>query len=185
MFLGPLHTQDWGPMTITLQALSFVQKVELVQVHFTLRLWDQWSKWMQDGFLHGIKWIVFYGHLDYFQKPPPGGRPNTKTGRLCHSKSHNQCFIMFLSCVKTLHEYKFIEIAFGWGSNHIWLHTTLEGPWPHYIILEVSWDGLYTLLLGSHNFMVTALGSCVKWPLGFLYPNEKVSSNDEVVTVRL
>jgi hypothetical protein len=30
--------------------------------------------------------------------------------------------------------------------------------------LEVCWDGLWTLL-GSHNFMVTALGSCVKWPL--------------------
>ena len=24
-------------------------------------------------------------------------------------------------------------------------------------------------LLGSHNFMVTALGSCVKWPLGPLH----------------
>ena len=29
------------------------------------------------------------------------------------------------------HESKFIEIAFGWGPNHIWLHTTLEDPWPH------------------------------------------------------
>jgi hypothetical protein len=25
---------------------------------------------------------------------------------------------------------------------------------------------LDTFLLGFHNFMVTALGSCVKWPLG-------------------
>ena len=34
------------------------------------------------------------------------------------------------------------------------------------MILEVSWDGLWTLFfLVSHNFMVTALGSCVKWPL--------------------
>ena len=24
-------------------------------------------------------------------------------------------------------------------------------------------------LLGSHKFMVTALGSCVKWPLGMAY----------------
>jgi hypothetical protein len=30
----------------------------------------------------------------------------------------------------------------------------------------VCWDdGLWTLSFGSHNFMVTALGSCVKWPL--------------------
>jgi hypothetical protein len=32
---------------------------------------------------------------------------------------------------------------------------------PHYMILEVSWNGLWTLLLGSHNFMVMTLGSCV------------------------
>jgi hypothetical protein len=38
-----------------------------------------------------------------------------------------------------------------------------QGPWPHFMTLEVSW----TLSLGSHNFMVTALGSCVKWPLLF------------------
>jgi hypothetical protein len=30
------------------------------------------------GFLHGIKWIMFRGHLQYFQEPPLGGRPNTK-----------------------------------------------------------------------------------------------------------
>jgi hypothetical protein len=24
--------------------------------------------------------FVFHGHLDYFQKPPLGGRPNTKRG---------------------------------------------------------------------------------------------------------
>ena len=36
-------------MTITLQALWLVEKAETVQVHFTLRLRDQQSKWMQDG----------------------------------------------------------------------------------------------------------------------------------------
>ena len=30
---------------------------------------------------------------------------------------------------------------------------------------KMSWDGLGTLSLGSHNFPVTALGSCVKWPI--------------------
>ena len=33
------------------------------------------------------------------------------------------------------------------------------------MILEVSWDDLGTLLLCSHNFMVTTLGLCVNWPL--------------------
>ena len=47
--LGPLHTQDWEPVTITLQALSLVEKVEPVQVRFTLCLRDQRRMWMQDG----------------------------------------------------------------------------------------------------------------------------------------
>ena len=47
--IRPLHTQDWEPMTVTLQALSLVEKAELVQVRFTLRLRDQRSMWMQDG----------------------------------------------------------------------------------------------------------------------------------------
>jgi hypothetical protein len=48
--------------------------------------------------------------------------------------------------------YKVIEIAFGWGPSHIWLHTTLEGLWPHYMILEVYWDGLWTLSVGLSQF---------------------------------
>ena len=36
-YWGPLHTRDWEPVTITLQALSLVEKAELVQVCFTLR----------------------------------------------------------------------------------------------------------------------------------------------------
>ena len=32
-----------------------------------------------------------------------------------------------------------------------------------HLIVEVTWDGLWSLLVGSHNFMVTALGSCMKW----------------------
>ena len=32
-----------------------------------------------DGFLCGIDGIMFHGHLNYFQKPPHGGRFNTKS----------------------------------------------------------------------------------------------------------
>jgi hypothetical protein len=66
-----LRTQEWEPMTITLQALSLVEKAELVQVCFTLRLRDQRSMWMQDGcqvymvsngscFM--VTWIIFKNH---------------------------------------------------------------------------------------------------------------------------
>ena len=47
--LRPLHTRDWEPVTNTLQALSLVEKAELVQVRFTLCLRDQRSMWMQAG----------------------------------------------------------------------------------------------------------------------------------------
>ena len=50
LYLGPLHTRGWEPMSIALQALSLVETAEPVQVrYFTLRLRDQRSKWMQDG----------------------------------------------------------------------------------------------------------------------------------------
>ena len=39
------------------------------------------------GFLHGIEWIVFHGHLDCFQKPLLGGRPNTKPVTKCTSST--------------------------------------------------------------------------------------------------
>ena len=40
------------------------------------------ARWMEClyGFLHGIELIMFHGHLDEFQKPPLGGRVNTKLG---------------------------------------------------------------------------------------------------------
>ena len=45
----------------------------------------------------------------------------------------------FIIC-ENPHEQKIVEIAFNRGPGHIRLHTTLEGLWPHYMILEVSWD---------------------------------------------
>ena len=57
----------------------------------------------------------------------------------------------FILC-EDLHEQKFIEITFGWGPGHIWLHTPLEDPWPHYMIFNVSWDSLGTLSFGLSQF---------------------------------
>ena len=63
-------------MTITFQALLLVEKVVPVQVRFTLRLRNQQSMWIQDGFkvyldsymtLYGsyfmVTWIVFKNRL--------------------------------------------------------------------------------------------------------------------------
>ena len=72
----PLHTQDWEHLTLTIQALTLVEKAELVEVHFTLRLWDQQSMWMHNGLkVHMdsymasngscfiVTWIIFKNHL--------------------------------------------------------------------------------------------------------------------------
>jgi hypothetical protein len=49
------------------------------------------------GFLHGIEWIMFHGRLDWFQKPPRGGRPNTKLEDHGTPKAHNHGFISHTS----------------------------------------------------------------------------------------
>ena len=47
------------------------------------------------GFLHGIEWIMFHGIYNYFQKPPLGGRPNTKPlGDHGTQNAHNRWFIL-------------------------------------------------------------------------------------------
>ena len=92
-------TKSPWPVSL-LQALSLVEKEELVQVPFTLCLRDQRSMWMQDGCkclygsLRDIEWIIFHGHLDCSQKPPFGGRPNTKPlGDHGTPNAHNNWFI--------------------------------------------------------------------------------------------
>ena len=94
----------------------------MVKVHFTLRLRDQRNMWMQDGckslhgFLHGIKWTMCHGHSEYFQKPPPGGMPNTKPGDHGTPNAPNNCwFILFY------HVWGPIWIKIHW--NSIWLRA--------------------------------------------------------------
>jgi hypothetical protein len=112
-----------------------------------LRLRDQQSMWMQDGCkvymdsYMASNGLCFHGPLDYFQKPLLGGRLNTKLGDHDTPNPHNRWFILFY------HVWGAVWIEIHW--NSIWLraqsHTTLEGPWPHYMILEVSWDNLWAL----------------------------------------
>jgi hypothetical protein len=57
--------------------------------------------WMHSlrGFLHGIEWTMFRGHLDCFQRPSlGGGRSMELIGRPLHSERSQPvgllCFIM-------------------------------------------------------------------------------------------
>ena len=117
------------------------------------------------GFLHGIEKIMSHGHLDYFQKPPLGGRltQNRET--------------MALRMLTSVHLFYFYHV---WGPtwiqihwNSIWLrarpHMTSHYTWECVTTLHdfegVLEPALGHFHLGSHHFVVTALGSCVKWPL--------------------
>ena len=138
-----------------------VEKVEPVQVHFTLRLRDQRSMWMArwiqtlHGFLHGIQWIMFHGRLDCYQKPPLGGRPNTKSGDHDTQNAHNCWFILLY------HARRPAWIEIHW--NSIWSRVRSYDFTLHLRVRDHTtwvWGWVGTafghFLSGSHNFMVTA-----------------------------
>ena len=156
--LGPLHTRGWEPMTINTSSILIGGEggAGLSSLHTTLEGPTEYvnARWMWSirGFLHGIKCIMFHGHFDYFQKAPHGSRPNTRPGDHGTPNPYNRWFILFYHVWGPTWMKIHWNITFGGGPNHIWLHTTLEGPCPHYMILEVSWDGLWTLSFGLSHF---------------------------------
>ena len=176
---GPLHTCDWEPTTITLQALSLVEKAELVQVCFTLSLSDQRSMWMQDGckvykdsFMasNGSCFVVTW---TIFKKPPLGGRPNTRSGDHGTMNAHNHWFIIFYRAWgPTWIDIHWNSIWF-WPS-YIWLHTTLEDPWPHYMIWRVLGQPL--------DAFFWALTISWSWPLARMW-NGCHTTHDRISSV--
>ena len=138
-----------------IQALSLVEKVELVQVHFTLHLGDQRSMWRQGGctvyidfFMASngsclmVTWVIFRNHFLEVSVTQNDWETIALWTFIIVA-----LFCNFIMC-KDPHEFRSIEIGFGWGPGHIWLHTTLEGLWPHDMILEVCWESLWTLSFG-------------------------------------
>ena len=97
-------------------------------------------------------------HLDYFQKPPLIGRPNTKLGDHGTPNAHNRWFILFY------HDWGPAPTKTYW--NSIW--SRVWSPMTSHYTTTRFWRCVGTalghLLLGFHKFMVTALGPCVKWP---------------------
>ena len=117
-----------------------------------------------DSFMASNGWIMFHGHLDYFQEPLLGGRPNTKPGDRSTPNTHNCSFILFY------HVWELVWLKTH--SNSIWLrvrsHMTSHYTWGPVTTLHDFGGvlgGPLDAFLSSHNFMVMALGSCVKWPL--------------------
>jgi hypothetical protein len=164
-----LHTRDRKPATITLRALSLVEKAELVQVllHTMLEGPTDYANarwmWSLHGFPHSIQWIMFHGHLDYFQKPPLGDRRNTKpedSGTVAL-----QTFIyLILSCMRTCKNRNLLKLHLVEGpiTYDFTLHLRVRDHTTWFWRCPGTAFGHFPL--GPHNFMVTALGSCVKWP---------------------
>jgi hypothetical protein len=142
-----------------------VEKAHPVQVRFTLCLRDQWSMWMQDGckvymdsymasnepcFM--VTWIIFKNHL----LKVIGLRQNQETNNF---KRSHMLIYSILSCMKPT----WIEIHW----NRIWLRAQSHMTSQYHLRIRDHttwfWRCLETafghFLLGSHSFMVTALGS--------------------------
>jgi hypothetical protein len=99
--------------------------------------------------------------LGFFPKPPLRCRPNTKPGDYGTLNAHNRWFILFY------HVWKPTWIKIHWNSigMRAWSHMTSHYTWGSVTTLLDFGDVLARLSFELHNFMVTALGSCVGWPL--------------------
>ena len=91
-----------------------------------------------NGSCFKVTWTIFKNHLLEVGL--------TQNQEIMALRTLTTVDLFYFNMCEDPHEFKFIEIAFGWVSSHVWFHTTLEGPGPHYMILEVSWDGLWTLI---------------------------------------
>ena len=108
---------------------------------------------------------MFHGHYDYFQKSLLGSRPNTKPEDRGILNAHNHWFILFY------HVWQLAWIEIHWSS--IWLRApvTYDFTLHSRVRDHTTWSrrcletAFEHFLLGSHNFMVTAFGLCVKWLL--------------------
>jgi hypothetical protein len=151
--------RDWDPVTITLQALSLVEKAEPVQVRFTPSYtWgtngvcefnmDVKSTWIPTWALIGscfmVTWIIFKNHLSEV-----GLTQNRKTMILWMLTTVD--LLYFIVC-EELHEWKFIETPLVEGlvtydftlQSKVHDHTTR--CW------RVCWDGLLTHSFGLPQF---------------------------------
>ena len=113
--LGPLHTQDWEPVTITLQELSLLEKAEPVQARFILHVRDQRSMWMQDGCkVYMDSYVASNGSCFMVTWTIPKNH-FLEVGDHDTLNAHNRWFILFY------HAWGPAWIKIHW--NSIWLRT--------------------------------------------------------------
>jgi hypothetical protein len=138
-------------------------------LRFTLRLRDQRRMWLQDGckvymdsymatnescFM--VTWTIFRNHLLVV-----GLTQNQETMALQMLTTVDLFY--FIMC-EDEHEHKSIEIWLR-VKSHLTSHDTWGSVTTLHEFGSVFGTNFGHFLLGSHNVMVTALASCVKWPL--------------------
>ena len=115
----------------------------------------KYARWMWS--LHGFDWIMFRGHLDYFQQPSLEGRLNTKPGDHGNSNAQIHWFILIYHTWIEIHRNSIrLRARSHMASHYTWRPVAtrpgfggvLGQPFGHF-------------LLGSRHVMGTALGSCV------------------------
>jgi hypothetical protein len=95
--LGPLLTRDWGPVTITIRALSLVEMATLGLRDHGVSEWkiDVKSTWIPT--CYQMDWVSWLLGLFFIQKKKTslGRRLNTNPGDHGSLKSHNYWFVVF------------------------------------------------------------------------------------------
>ena len=93
------------------------------------------ARWMSSlhGFVCGIKWIMFHSYLEV-------GRTQNLETMVLRTLTAVGLFYFY-------HVWGPKRIEIHWNSIWLraWSHMTshyIEGPWLHYMILKVCWDGL-------------------------------------------
>jgi hypothetical protein len=109
---------------------------------------------------------MFHDHLDNFQKTPLGGRPNT-TGRPLHFERSQSLISSNLSCMRTRMnknslKYHLVEDRDTYDFTlHLKVYDHMTWFWR---CIGTTFGHFFLGVGDSHNFMLTALGLCVKWP---------------------
>jgi hypothetical protein len=107
-----------------------------------------------------VTWSIFKNHLLEVSL--------TQNHRPCHFECSQPMILYFILFFRV---WRPVWIKIHW--NSIWLrvrsqitpHSTQESMTTLHDVGGVLGRPLGTFLLDSHNLMVTALGSCVRWPL--------------------
>ena len=104
---------------------------------------DVKSAWMDsymasNGSCFMVTWTIFKNHL-----LEVGRTQNQETMALRMLPTVD---LFYCTMCEDPHEQKSIDVASGWGPGHIWAsHYTWGSARPYYMMLEVCWDGLWTL----------------------------------------